>query len=88
MNKVTVPAETIEQHITEIQEWLNNNAGIGSARFGGRQGHIRHWLNGDDWLYYEEVYVPEENDHELVNSNYVFVFRDEKIATEFALRFA
>lgn len=87
MNKVTVPKETIEGRMDQIRAWLRENAGIGSTRFGGREGHINHWLSGDDWLCYEE-YSMAVADDEFTTSQYVFVFRDEKAATEFALRFA
>jgi len=68
-----------------IEEWLYANAGVGSSRFGGREGTIKHWLNGDDWLYYGEYPIGADA---LEDTDYVFVFRDEQVATEFALRFA
>lgn len=69
----------------ELDRWLHSTAGTGSARFGGREGTIRHWLNGDDWLYYSE-FAQDEN--QLAETDVVFLFKDERIATEFALRFS
>ena len=89
MNTVTVPNTTKQDKEEEITSWLKENAGFGSARYGGKEGHIRHWLNGDDWLYYNQWVgeFPGTVD-DLDTTSTVFVFRDEKIATEFALRFA
>lgn len=71
----------------QIEYWLRNNAGIGSIRYGGREGEIRHWLNGDDWLYY--MLYPESRDSALLEESItVFIFKYEKTAIEFALRFA
>lgn len=83
---VTVSHKTMETQKQEIEAWLKANAGTGTARYGGREGHIRHWLNGDDWLYYNQYVVGDSED--LGNLNTVFVFKDERVATEFALRFA
>lgn len=69
-----------------IEDWLRTNAGKGSVRYGGREGEISHWLNGDDWLYYN-CYTLGDSD-KLADQDTVFIFRNEKIATEFALRFA
>lgn len=74
-----------EQHDV-IEAWLAANAGTGSVRYGGREGEINHWLNGDDWLYYNQYSLGDSD--LLEDSDTVFVFRDERIATEFALRFA
>lgn len=71
--------------INDIELWLTTNAGQGSSRFGGRVGTIHHWLNGDDWLWYGEY---PEQDVVVEDTDYVFVFKDERKATEFALRFA
>jgi hypothetical protein len=71
---------------TEIEAWLTENAGVGSARYGGKAGHINHWLNGDDWCYYNQWTVGDQADVETTDT--VFVFKNEKLATEFALRFA
>ena len=71
--------------LESIEEWLYANAGVGSSRFGAREGTISHWLNGDDWLYYGE-YPADSN--VLEDTDYVFVFKNEQVATEFALRFA
>jgi hypothetical protein len=75
----------LENRRDEVDEWLNKNAGTGSIRHGGREGTIRHWLSGDDWLYYSEY---GKEDEQLNETNVIFVFRDERVATEFALRFA
>ena len=85
-NKVTVPHHKMETLKSEIESWLSKNAGTGSARYGGREGEIRHWLNGEDWLYYNQWITGDVED--LGHINTVFVFRDERVATEFALRFA
>ena len=86
MNKVTVPFKTMRDKKAEIESWLTANAGRGSARYGGREGSISHWLNGDDWCYYNQWTVGDAEDLETTSTT--FVFRDEKAATEFALRFA
>jgi hypothetical protein len=75
----------LEHRRDEVDRWLKQNAGTGSVRYGGREGTIKHWLNGDDWLYYSEY---GKDDEQLNETNVVFVFRDERVATEFALRFA
>lgn len=76
---------TIEKH-DAIEAWLRDNAGRGSVRYGGREGEINHWLNGDDWLYYNSYSLGDSD--RLEDSDTVFVFRDAQVATEFALRFA
>lgn len=76
---VTVPQKTMETKQIEINQWLEKNAGKGSTRYAG-PNNVRHWLNGDDWLNYDLV----QDD----SNNTVFVFRDEQLAVEFALRFA
>ena len=70
----------------EIEAWLLANAGRGSVRFGGREDEINHWLNGDDWLYYN-CYSLGDSDR-LEDADSVFIFCNEQVATEFALRFA
>ena len=70
----------------KMESWLRTNAGTGSIRYGGREGEIRHWLNGDDWLYY--VQYPMAEQAILEESITVYIFKNEKTATEFALRFA
>ena len=85
-SEVTVPYNKMETLKSDIEDWLTKNAGIGSARYGGRTGEIRHWLNGEDWLYYNCWTDGDLADYEHTNT--VFVFRDERVATEFALRFA
>lgn len=93
MSIVRITEDKIEGRIEEVDQWLNENAGVGSIRFGGREGSIDHWLNGDDWLYYrDEFYVTEQSGFsspslEDINVTYVFRFKDDRIATEFALRF-
>jgi hypothetical protein len=66
----------------EIYSWLQANAGNGSARYGGKEGVINHWLNGEDYCYYNQF----GSDNDMLDT--IFVFRDEQVATEFALRFA
>ena len=85
-SEVTVPFSTMEAKNKEITAWLETHAGQGSARYGGREGEIKHWLNGEDWLYYNQYTMGDLNITGHLNT--VFVFRDERIATEFALRFA
>ena len=72
---VTVSRQTMETKQVEIDQWLKKHAGAGSARYAG-PNNVRHWLNGDDWLNYE------------LDDVTVFVFKDEQLAVEFALRFA
>ena len=81
--KIVISADKMQQHQSETQIWLAANAGIGSARFGGREGDINHWLNGDDWCWYNQYAIAD-----LEESSTVFLFKSSKIATEFALRFA
>ena len=76
----------MSEKIAEIEAWLRTNAGQGSVRFGGREGEIDHWLNGDDWLYYNQYSLGDSD--LLADADTVFVFRDAQVATEFALRFA
>jgi hypothetical protein len=84
--KIKIPYKNLSKYHDEIEAWLRDNAGRGSVRYGGREGEINHWLNGDDWLYYNQ-YTLGDSDL-LEDSDTVFVFRNEQIATEFALRFA
>ena len=76
---VTVPRRTMESKQAEIDQWLKQHAGTGSARYSGRD-NVRHWLSGDDWLMYDLIDETQDNT--------VFVFKDEQLAIEFALRFA
>lgn len=76
----------MSEQTEEMHQWLNKNAGTGSIRYGGREGEINHWLNGDDWLYYN-CYTLGDSDR-LEDQDTVFIFKDERVATEFALRFA
>lgn len=85
-SEIRIPYPKIEIQQDQVEEWLRTNAGTGSVRYGGRSGEIRHWLNGDDWLYYT-CYSLEDSD-QLKDQDTVFIFRDERVATEFALRFA
>jgi hypothetical protein len=85
-SEIRMPYTKMQQQGNNIDDWLRANAGTGSVRYGGREGEIRHWLNGDDWLYY--VQYPMGNQSALEDSTTVYIFRDEKVATEFALRFA
>ncbi|CAB4133453.1 hypothetical protein UFOVP257_200 [uncultured Caudovirales phage] len=91
MNKIIVDREKIEGRLDEVDQWLRKNAGQGSARYGGQRGTINHWLNGDDWLYYDLYNMSEEDEIGMANvesATTVFVFRSESVAVEFALRFA
>jgi len=81
-SKVDVPFQTMTAKKAEIFSWLDENAGHGSARFGGREGVINHWLNGEDYCFYNQF----SNEYEQLGT--IFVFRSERVATEFALRFA
>jgi hypothetical protein len=83
--EIRIKYNKLEGRREDIDQWLRTNAGAGSARFGGREGTIRHWLNGDDWLYYSEFAQAED---QLAETDVVFLFKDERIATEFTLRFA
>jgi len=85
-SKVKVPYKKMSEKTAEIESWLQANAGTGSVRYGGREGKISHWLNGDDWLYYN-CYSSGDSDR-LEDQDTVFVFKDERVAIEFALRFA
>lgn len=76
----------MEKQSDKVEDWLRTNAGTGSVRYGGREGEIRHWLNGDDWLYYVQYPMAEQAPPEEGTS--VYIFKNEQIATEFALRFA
>jgi hypothetical protein len=80
--KIHVPVTTMETKRDEIYSWLRENAGNGSARYGGREGVINHWLNGEDYCYYNQF----SSDSDMLDT--IFVFREERVATEFALRFA
>ena len=82
--EIRIKYSKLEGRREEVDQWLHTNAGTGSARFGGREGTIRHWLNGDDWLYYSEF---EQGEDQLSETDVVFLFKNERIATEFALRF-
>ena len=86
MNRVIVPSEKYEVLRDEIKEFLKE-CGTGTARFGGRVGSINHWLGPDDWCYYDQWETSVNPDLELA-VNVVFLFRNEKNAVEFALRFA
>ena len=87
-SKIVLPSEKIEdEKINEITEWLQKNAGQGSSRYGGQKGNVSHWLQGDDWLYYEEYTLSEDEDR-AIDANLIFVFRSEEVAVQFALRFA
>lgn len=85
-SKVKVPYKKMALLNEEIHKWLDGNAGKGSVRYGGRENEISHWLNGDDWLYYNCYSLG--NSDRLEDQDTVFIFKDEKVATEFALRFA
>jgi len=86
MNRVLVPQDKYDTLRDEIAAFLNE-CGQGTSRFGGRVGSINHWLGPDDWCYYDqwETSVNPELEQTV---NVVFLFRNEKNAVEFALRFA
>ena len=46
-SEIHIQFTTMEAKKAEIEAWLGKNAGIGSARYGGREGGIKHWLNGE-----------------------------------------
>lgn len=85
-SQVKVPYKKMSEKIDEIESWLRDNAGTGSVRYGGREGEINHWLNGDDWLYYNQYSLGDSD--RLEDQDTVFIFKNERVATEFALRFA
>lgn len=85
-SEVVVPYEKMVSAHDDIESWLRKNAGTGSVRYGGRGNEIKHWLNGDDWLYYNAYSMGDQD--KLSAANTVFIFKDERVATEFALRFA
>ena len=85
-HEIRIPYPKWQTQNDKMDLWLRTNAGTGSIRYGGREGEIRHWLNGDDWLYY--VQYPMAEQAILEESITVYIFKNEKTATEFALRFA
>ena len=86
MNKVIVPQDKYNAFKDEIKAFLKE-CGTGTSRFGGRVGSINHWLGPDDWCYYDQWETMLDPDlNQIVNV--VFLFRSEKNAVEFALRFA
>jgi hypothetical protein len=89
-SKVVISDDKIEGRMDEIGEWLQKNAGQGSARYGGQKNSIVHWLNGDDWLYFSLYTLGDQDKDEpyILDNSTVFVFRKEEVAVEFALRFA
>lgn len=85
-SEIRIPYAKMQQHNGRIDEWLRTNAGVGSVRYGGREGEIKHWLGGDDWLYY--IQYPMADQSPLEESVTVYIFKNEQIAIEFALRFS
>jgi hypothetical protein len=85
-SEIRISYPKMEKQQDQVDEWLRTYAGVGSVRYGGREGEVRHWLNGDDWLYYVQYNMSEQATLELAAT--VYIFKDEKIATEFALRFS
>jgi len=86
MNRVIVPQDKYDTLKDEIAVFLKQ-CGQGTSRFGGRVGSINHWLGPDDWCYYDQWETMLDPDlNQIVNI--VFLFRSEKNAVEFALRFA
>lgn len=86
VNRVAVPSEKYDIVKDEIHKFLAD-CGQGTSRFGGKTGSLNHWLGTDDWCYYDEWVFDPETEEEM-SFNTVFVFRDQRKATEFALRFA
>lgn len=88
-SKVIVPTEKLSNRMDEVRAFLQKEVGRGSARFGGKEGNINHWLNGDDWCYYDQWEDDPGRDpaHGPNVVNTVFVFKNEAHAVEFALRF-
>lgn len=94
MTTVKIEEQKFLDKNQEIIDWLEENAGIGTSRFSGKEGDISHWLNGDDWLYYletirvirQDTFSPPELEYE--EYWHVFKFRNAEVATEFALRFS
>ena len=86
MNQVLVPSEKYDTLRDEINEFLKQ-CGSGTSRYGGKTGSINHWLGTDDWCYYDQWEFNPETEEEM-SFNTVFIFRTEKNAVEFALRFA
>lgn len=84
--EIKLPYSSLENKIDQIEQWLIENAGSGSIRYGGREGEIRHWLNGEDWLYYIQYQTNEQS--KLESASAIYIFKDERVATEFALRFS
>ena len=86
MNRVLVPHDKYDTLRDEIKAFLNE-CGSGTSRYGGKTGSINHWLGPDDWCYYDQWETMLDPDlNQIVNV--VFLFRSEKNAVEFALRFA
>jgi hypothetical protein len=81
METIVVPYEKYETLKEDIDSWLRTR-GQGTARYGGREDVIKHWLGGDDWCYYNQW------SEDRTISSTVFLFRKEQDAVEFALRFA
>jgi hypothetical protein len=85
MEKIVVSFERMQESRVDMEKWLLANAGVGSARYSGEKGNVTHWLNGDDWAFYNQYTV---GDAEVVeDQGTVFIFRYESVAVEFALRF-
>ena len=81
METIVVPYEKYDALKEDIDSWLRAR-GQGTARYGGREDVIKHWLGVDDWCYYTQW------DTERTVETTVFLFRKETDAVEFALRFA
>jgi hypothetical protein len=87
-HKVVMPKTDSIEKWNSIREFLVT-LGNGSSRFGGREGDVDHWLNGDDWCYYDRWNVVDSDQPDSAEqiSNTVFVFKNKEHAVEFALRF-
>jgi len=40
-SEIRIPYAKMQQHNGRSDEWLRNNAGVGSVRYGGREGEIK-----------------------------------------------
>lgn len=86
VNQVVISSDRYHEQRPAIIDFLKD-CGIGTSRFGGRTGEVKHWLGTDDWCYYDQWETQADPDlNHVINT--VFIFRSERAAVEFALRFA
>jgi hypothetical protein len=71
------------EKMNEVEDWLFNNVGIGGHRYSPTPD-TEHWLGADDWMCIPEPIINDEN--EVVDTQYVFVFRREADAVVFSLK--